>query len=347
MKCKQRLCQRTKNLSSEGNCNVCEDAIEEVKKSFEKKHKKKNNEHVVIDMKLMMEAQEKLSKGVPIDPKIVSRLLLSGIINIINQHDDLENLEAKVKSIEISNTTSQIRIESLEGWVLKQDERIRMLDEKVPSVNVSNEEDRDTNQLSDIMKKISTIETKLNKVQPALESDSNVTNCKLCDKTFSRNCELEIHIEKEHGNAKKHECNVCGKSFVLKWRMNKHVAGHTDAQKYCHYFNNNLDCPYEPIGCMFQHKYAGKCKNKTCTRHLCQFKHENVTVESQVNDGEVVDDDADEVVDDDDGELVDDDKCHLCGNMFLSQDALIEHMKTVHLDIFVQMAESNQFYVED
>ena len=108
-----------------------------------------------------------------------------------------------------------------------------------------------------------------------------------------------------------------------------------------------MDCPYEPIGCMFQHKYAGKCKTETCTRHLCQFKHENVTVESQVNDGEVVDDDADEVVDDDDGELVDDDKCHLCGNMFLSQDALIEHMKTVHLDIFVQMAESNQFYVED
>ena len=119
----------------------------------------------------------------------------------------------------MSNTTSQIRIESLESWVLKQDERIIILEEKVPSVNVSNEEDRETKQLGDIMKKISIIETRLNKVEPASESDSKVTICNQCDKTFSRNCDLEIHIEKVHENAKKHECNSCGKTFVLKWRV--------------------------------------------------------------------------------------------------------------------------------
>ena len=108
-------------------------AIEEVKKSFENKHKKRNSENVVVDMKLMIEAHEKLSKGISIDPKVVSSPLLSSVINIINQHD-LVNLEAKVKSTEMSNMTSQKRIESIESWLLKQDDKIRVLEEKVLSL---------------------------------------------------------------------------------------------------------------------------------------------------------------------------------------------------------------------
>ena len=40
----------------------------------------------------------------------------------------MKNLEAKVRSIERSNITSQIRIESFESWVLKQDDIISNLD---------------------------------------------------------------------------------------------------------------------------------------------------------------------------------------------------------------------------
>jgi hypothetical protein len=93
-----------------------------VKKSFETNHTKKNVEKLVLDMNLMIGAHEKLSRGVSIDPTVVSSLLLSGVINIINQHDDLEHLETKVKSLEMSSKTNQFRIESLESWVLKQDE---------------------------------------------------------------------------------------------------------------------------------------------------------------------------------------------------------------------------------
>ena len=208
---------QTKTLTTEGNCNVCEAAIGEVKKFFENQHKKRNTENVVFDMKLMKEAHEKLSNGVPIDPKVVSRLLLSGIINIINQHEDIENLEAKVKSFEMPNITTQIRIESLESWVLKQEDRIKKLEEKVSTKEVTNKDvtvnDR---QLDDIMEKSTILENKVNKVEPASKSDTKGTKCMHCDETFSKNCELESHIENEHESDQKHECNVCGKTFILK-----------------------------------------------------------------------------------------------------------------------------------
>ena len=42
----------------------------------------------------------------------------------------------------------------------------------------------------------------------------------------------------------------------------------------CHYFNNNLTCPIEEMGCMFAHKMSDMCKfDKTCTGNLCSFGH--------------------------------------------------------------------------
>jgi hypothetical protein len=43
-----------------------------------------------------------------------------------------------------------------------------------------------------------------------------------CDKTFSRNFELEIHVVKIHGHVKYHSCEICGKRFFIKWILKKH-----------------------------------------------------------------------------------------------------------------------------
>ena len=51
MKCSQKLCQRTKHISSSGNCNVCEDVIETLRKANEAKIKKSNFEKVELDLK--------------------------------------------------------------------------------------------------------------------------------------------------------------------------------------------------------------------------------------------------------------------------------------------------------
>ena len=36
----------------------------------------------------------------------------------------------------------------------------------------------------------------------------------------------------------------------------------------CHYFNNNVHCPYELVGCMFSHTISKICKDKKeCKRN--------------------------------------------------------------------------------
>ena len=88
-----------------------------------------------------------------------------------------------------------------------------------------------------------------------------------------------------HIDVKSHNCVICGKEFVAKWRLDKHIKSHSERVKYCHYFNNNKACPYQNVGCKFRHADSPLCKYRsTCTFNLCQFKHiliEEVTREEE------------------------------------------------------------------
>ena len=45
-------------------------------------------------------------------------------------------------------------------------------------------------------------------------------------------------------------------------------------KKKCHYFNNEKECPYFEVGCMFVHEFSGQCKfGPACVRQLCPFQH--------------------------------------------------------------------------
>ena len=45
--------------------------------------------------------------------------------------------------------------------------------------------------------------------------------------------------------------------------------------KFCHYFNNKKNCPYEEIGCMFKHAKSDDCWFKErCRNKLCQYAHD-------------------------------------------------------------------------
>ena len=102
-------------------------------------------------------------------------------------------------------------------------------------------------------------------------------NCKVCEEVFKKNSDLEVHLKTFHGEKENHECDQCGKTFVLKWRLKKHMGIHNSAEiKGCHYFNNDKKCPYENIGCMFSHQLSGLCKyDKVCKNKLCSFQHES------------------------------------------------------------------------
>ena len=100
--------------------------------------------------------------------------------------------------------------------------------------------------------------------------------CESCEETFAKNCDLESHVEKCHDSVEKFECIKCGKIFVLKWRLIKHQDIHNNQRvRKCHYFNNLKNCPFEAIGCMFDHSLSEKCiYGNKCTIKLCAFQHE-------------------------------------------------------------------------
>ena len=108
-------------------------------------------------------------------------------------------------------------------------------------------------------------------------SDTTKIKCKFCDNVFEKNSDLENHIKRNHDSMEKFDCNKCDKKFALKWRLRKHQEIHEKMNiKKCHYYNNQKSCPFELIGCMFEHSLAGKCKfGKMCKNQLCSYEHEN------------------------------------------------------------------------
>ena len=122
--------------------------------------------------------------------------------------------------------------------------------------------------------------------------------CEECDRTFVK----ENQLEKHKVIHKKFECDDCERIFKCEAILEKHKqAVHEDVTLYCHYFNNNKDCPFDDE-CIFLHEDSEDCKfGNVCERTLCMYKHEDRNDEEDENDEES-DSDCD---DDDDSVNVD------------------------------------------
>ena len=60
--------------------------------------------------------------------------------------------------------------------------------------------------------------------------------CGMCNESFKRNCDLEVHIEAKHKAPKKFKCNKCDMKFFLNLRLKKHKDLHTSQiTRNCHY----------------------------------------------------------------------------------------------------------------
>ena len=101
--------------------------------------------------------------------------------------------------------------------------------------------------------------------------------CEVCETPFDETWKLEVHM-KIHDKEKENKCDDCGKTFHLRWRLIKHKNVHENRNaRKCHYFNNQQECPFEDIGCMFLHEKSDKCIFGTnCSRNLCQFQHPQI-----------------------------------------------------------------------
>ena len=83
MKCKQRLCQRNKNLKESGYCYVCDDLFETLQKQFDANESHRNIQRVELDFDLLQETQRRLVTGMKVDGDLVKTLLIGGITNIL------------------------------------------------------------------------------------------------------------------------------------------------------------------------------------------------------------------------------------------------------------------------
>ena len=366
MKCKQKLCSRTKNLDKSGSCAICADAIFEASKNYEK-NKKRIPSKVDVDLKLMVETHAKLAKGLQVDPKVVSNLLLGGVINILHQHDTIAEIDGRIKQVEQGSLSDKIRIESLENWVLKQCDEIKVLNEIVSRMDKDGVVIEENEELEKVKKKIIGVEidietlkvlknriVKDNSEEPRASERKVSIKCDECGETFIQACHLEEHME-GHGNVKQHDCSLCGKQFFLKWRLKKHMELHSENSrtKYCHYFNNAKECPFDKIGCMFRHENSKKCNFEECNRKLCQFTHKEIHVDEraagesiedsneEVNYGcvEAVNTTIDESLNTESEEEIGSGQCHLCMSFIGAQDELMNHFEAEHLSFYNDMME--------
>ena len=116
--------------------------------------------------------------------------------------------------------------------------------------------------------------------------------CDECGKAFRSENQLDIH-KKKHV---KYECEDCDFEYNYEGLLEKHnTAVHGNVKIFCHYFNNDKECPFEDQ-CVFAHEESPVCKfGGGCERIMCMFQHED-------NDesGDEENDDDDEDDDDDD-----------------------------------------------
>lgn len=111
--------------------------------------------------------------------------------------------------------------------------------------------------------------------------------CDRCDKSYTTENDLTEH-QLTHGNFK---CEKCENKYDITGQLEKHVSAvHGEFKLFCHYYNNDKECPFEGR-CIFAHEESPDCRfGKICERVMCMFSHD----ERDVSDDEDEDDSEDE-----------------------------------------------------
>ena len=185
-----------------------------------------------------------------------------------------KNQKVSLKSLQAEVMLYRDEFEATKKELIEVKEELKVVKEEVRCLKVSEKiEKPENNWKCDKCDKSFSLKKNL-KIHN-LEYHKQTIKCKLCPETFELNCDLEVHVKRNHVSEEKFDCDICGKSFALEWRMKKHKQIHTNQTlKRCHYFNNDKSCPFEEIGCMFEHSFAGICRyGGKCNKTLCSYQH--------------------------------------------------------------------------
>ena len=128
---------------------------------------------------------------------MVSSILLSGIINITIQHDAIEDLEARINTLEHDNLTDRSHIESLENWVLKQGDAIKEFNDKLATMDVNRVRVQESCAIKVSNQRINSLEVESRSLKAVWQSG-------IIDQTPS----------KANPKAKAKTCKECGEQFM-------------------------------------------------------------------------------------------------------------------------------------
>ena len=255
---------------------------------------------------------------------------LEDLIKRLNPLSEVKDLDEKVKAMN-ENVENNAKIKHIELNVAELSKNNKILKMKIEemAVNKDNlvkktkEKNLHVNSYMEYLctKCEKTFEKKGKLKDHISEKHPMQIKCKICSETFDKTHKLEVHLKKH--DIDRFKCKTCDKIFQLKWRLDKHEMAHDLSHcKFCHYYNNSEECPYEEVGCMYKHETSPNCKFKSlCRNKLCQFRHPHEEVPNE----EISLNELEEEINDSDSELEEDLECETCEKVFDEVSELSEH----------------------
>ena len=137
--------------------------------------------------------------------------------------------------------------------------------------------------------------------------------CSQCNKTFSRNCYLQLHIQNTHGEKNEFKCKLCNKVFIRKNSLKRHIRDMHENRR-----DNKCDICHEsfhrPIQLTEHIQYIHDPKKnfscKVCDKTFTQAYYLQVHIDSIHNDKKV--------------------QCNICLKFFSSIYYVRDHKKRTH-----------------
>ena len=121
--------------------------------------------------------------------------------------------------------------------------------------------------------------------EPSTKANYFQISCVFSIEQFNTVSNLEKHIRSLHVEGPKFKCDHCCKTLLTKWRLVKHTRMHyTKNLKRCKYYMSGIFCPFNELGCKFEHEKVRYIGTETSEdEHNEEKEMEDINVE-QVED---------------------------------------------------------------
>ena len=218
------------------------------------------------------------------------RKIVKELQNVIKGIKTIENVDVKLLAKKMENIDSKEKImnkvEKLENKSVETIKMVESVSKELKEVKESITESVDKEKESQMFpcKECENVfQQKRELRQHMKKKHVKSKKCSECEQVFNENWLLEKHM-KTHDEIETFNCVLCDKTFFLEWRLSKHMMGHKIPKVVrCHYFNNGKCCPFEELGCKFDHSISKLCKDlDSCARNMCQYRHESTKKDTVV-----------------------------------------------------------------